>query len=422
MDGQLYSNGQYEFLWKLLADPADGTVSYSNSLQQLVDEYPQSGILQALFARFGDNKSFKQASVHFNAKSLYKLINFPSGFTNVPLEKIILEPAIPTSIPEAKPAIETGTFFTKPIGQRENTVHVSDTYQPSETPVQEAKDMDFDPVQFVQEEKNEDVIFNEPVLEQFTLADADEMHDEQESDLFEDETVDIDPVTGEINKEKTESRPPRFDLFSFNESSDSLRESIKSLKNTRQVPALKEENLVEGTQKDISRYHDEAMPYSFIWWLKKTRNEHAGVYQPYAQPRPVSNNVNNAIAKPDELQQQYFENIFHTTSVADLEKNTAEKPVEYDNSKKESQLIDRFIKEEPQIKPQQLDKLDNENKAKKSSEDREEFVTETLAKIYTEQMLFHKAITAYKKLILKFPEKSRYFADKIDLLEKKINL
>jgi len=105
-----------------------------------------------------------------------------------------------------------------------------------------------------------------------------------------------------------------------------------------------------------------------------------------------------------------------------LDKNTANKSAGYDTNRKEHQIIERFIKEEPQIKPQQSDKLDNENKAKKSSEDHDELITETLAAIYTEQMLYHKAIASYKKLMLKFPEKSRYFADKIEQLEKKTNI
>jgi len=58
---------------------------------------------------------------------------------------------------------------------------------------------------------------------------------------------------------------------------------------------------------------------------------------------------------------------------------------------------------------------------KKSAEDQDELVTETLARIYTDQMLYHKAINTYKKLVLKFPEKSRYFADQIEQLQRKIN-
>ncbi|MDB5155958.1 MAG: hypothetical protein JWR50_665, partial [Mucilaginibacter sp.] len=73
---------------------------------------------------------------------------------------------------------------------------------------------------------------------------------------------------------------------------------------------------------------------------------------------------------------------------------------------KEDQIIERFIQEEPQITHPSGVKLNNENKARRSSEDKEELVTETLAKIYTEQMLYHKAILTYKKLMLKFPEKA----------------
>jgi len=36
-------------------------------------------------------------------------------------------------------------------------------------------------------------------------------------------------------------------------------------------------------------------------------------------------------------------------------------------------------------------------------------------------MLYPKAIMAYKKLMLKFPEKSLYFAGQIEQLEKKSN-
>jgi len=176
----------------------------------------------------------------------------------------------------------------------------------------------------------------------------------------------------------------------------------------------------DADHQDVSKYHDEKMPYTFMWWLDKTRKEHAGLYQPY-----VKSDVPTFNSKPkraaDELQQQYFENIFHITSVDELDKAAPPPAAPHNIKRKEQLIIERFIKEEPQIKPQSSDKLDNENKAKKSSEDRDELVTETLAAIYSEQMLYHKAIASYKKLMLKFPEKSRYFAGKIEQLEKKTN-
>ncbi len=185
------------------------------------------------------------------------------------------------------------------------------------------------------------------------------------------------------------------------------------------------QNAQTEDQQDVSKYFDEKMPYTFMWWLDKTRKEHAGAYQPYAKAEPAGTGSRSK-KSVDELQQQYFENIFHITSVEELDKHTAAAPATAATAaapvvpkRKEQVIIDRFIKEEPQIRPQSSEKIDNENKAKKSSEDRDELVTETLASIYSEQMLYHKAIASYKKLMLKFPEKSRYFADKIEQLEKK---
>jgi len=182
----------------------------------------------------------------------------------------------------------------------------------------------------------------------------------------------------------------------------------------------------EPEQQDVSKYHDEKLPYSFLWWLDKTRKEHSGVNQPYVTPEKKPEPVIGRL-KPGthELQQQYYENIFHITSVEELDKSLPHPlftPTSADPPKRKEQvIIERFIQEEPQIRPQSSDKLDNENKAKKSSEDRDELVSETLAAIYTDQMLYHKAIASYKKLILKFPEKSRYFVEKIEQLEKKTN-
>ena len=56
--------------------------------------------------------------------------------------------------------------------------------------------------------------------------------------------------------------------------------------------------------------------------------------------------------------------------------------------------------------------------AKKSLDENDDFITETLAKIYKEQGHYDKAIDAFEKLILKFPEKNTLFASQISDIKK----
>jgi hypothetical protein len=172
----------------------------------------------------------------------------------------------------------------------------------------------------------------------------------------------------------------------------------------------------------ISKYDDDQLPYTFLWWLAKTRKEHQQIFQPYASPKKekqVEDSQPTSMQRPGELQHQYVEHIFHLQSPfnSDEEGYTTES---FRNPTKGDEIIENFIKKDPQISPPKPEQIDNENKAKKSAEDDNDLVSETLAKIYIEQMLYDKAIETYEKLSLKFPEKSRYFADLIQSIEKKI--
>ncbi|MAS52968.1 MAG: hypothetical protein CMD20_07175 [Flavobacteriales bacterium] len=76
-------------------------------------------------------------------------------------------------------------------------------------------------------------------------------------------------------------------------------------------------------------------------------------------------------------------------------------------------LINQFIQNQPKIKPK-AEFYSAENMAKKSIEDSEEIVTETLAKVYAAQGNIVKAKSIYNQLILKNPEKKSYFASLIN--------
>ncbi|WP_428328671.1 hypothetical protein [Mucilaginibacter sp.] len=625
---QNINNSQYDFLWKLLADPATDAHLYNYNLQRLVNDFPQSGILQALLAHASDEKNLRRASVYFNARSLYKLINSPSAIGSVANDRIVIQPnghasnlsgyqthsvdtsgadnyfsdlpaaesaieetehtwahqpeaiehevtqtvagehqhveetishtpapeesfetlhnepheiAAPEHVHEAPveaaaeeihpessivhevlneanveehapadelPAIETeiteavrkhdpfeygynhanAVYNTgieavkseeethQPIEQVNETVHAvehTEVAAPADHhDLQEEVPVEHHFAEHIDDTPNEE--HSAPVEEVFhEIAALEHVHENDEPVASFSESIAHEEAPEETHQTEATEHPNHnieeetfdeivgIDQINLHDEADRLilgsiassdyflfdrafgehkdatpvddspvtvaqplaEEPVKNkpVADTTE-PVFGAPAAEEADQQDVSKYHDEKMPYSFLWWLDKTRKEHATINQPYAETeKPVSTTKKRA--NTDELQQQYYENIFHITSVEELDKSVPPpaEPFNLDPLKKEHVIIERFIQEEPQIKPQSSDKLDNENKAKKSSEDRDEMVTETLAAIYSDQMLYHKAIASYRKLMLKFPEKSSYFAGKIEQLEKKTN-
>lgn len=439
-------NEKRDFFTDLIANPAAVHKAHATQLQILIQESPYCNILHALLSsayRDGNTPDFEiklQAAAAYapNHEVLYKLVHRsgqltkPNWNSNVDYSPVANGVEAPEKGKEAAidEQIQPDSISTELVDDAISAIPPAVLYETESGPgristLQFVKRIEETPPVEIDDEVYEEIvgienIHIEPVIvsgqggitmeEPLTAIKRD---DETEKLILDDVAANNNfALSGEF-AENMPKPSPEEPLLIAEEETQAVIVPEKDLQ--RLIGSQKRES-----HQRVTKYHDEKMPYSFMWWLDKTRQEHAETYQPYANFK--LDTTENIKKTPDaELQHQYIENIFHLNTIEDLERKSVPQTIEFDMKRKEDRIIERFIQEEPQIKPPSGEKLDIENKAKKSAEDSDELVTETLARVYIDQMLYHKASDTYKKLALKFPEKRRYFASQIEILERKIN-
>ena len=109
-----------------------------------------------------------------------------------------------------------------------------------------------------------------------------------------------------------------------------------------------------------------------------------------------------------------FQEWLQLTKISPIIRENEEKIIQNDPEKqKKLEIIDKFIEANPKIAPVKETTKPPAN-ISKSVEEPTHLMTETLAKVYLEQKKYTKAIQAYEILILKYPEKSYLFANRIE--------
>ncbi|SDZ84837.1 tetratricopeptide repeat protein [Bizionia paragorgiae] len=101
---------------------------------------------------------------------------------------------------------------------------------------------------------------------------------------------------------------------------------------------------------------------------------------------------------------------------APIETEKKEENSESLDKAKKFELIEQFIAKKPKLKAPATG-TSHHNIAQAQMIQPEALMTETLARIYVEQGNYKKAIQSYKILILKYPEKSGFFADQIKAIK-----
>lgn len=174
-------------------------------------------------------------------------------------------------------------------------------------------------------------------------------------------------------------------------------------------------------EKQDSRYND-ALPKTaslttdrqILMELTET------VWEPVAYEKPVA----EVISKDDEVEKDKDtepvettetlpDNLSYTEWIKFLRNRQPAAPTA-DEKQKKFALIDKFLAENPRIKPVKSGEIPDIPEAEKSVQPNKMLMTETLARLYVKQKKYEKALDAYEVLRLKYPEKSRYFATRIE--------
>ncbi|MBN2615346.1 MAG: tetratricopeptide repeat-containing protein [Bacteroidales bacterium] len=159
----------------------------------------------------------------------------------------------------------------------------------------------------------------------------------------------------------------------------------------------------EGREKEVKTEVSKEEPVP----QKEDQEVKPAVLESEEDFRPLDDDRNYTVAELKKIIERRIREI-------EAEKK-GKKPV----SKKEkprtsTEIIDQFIENEPSISRPAAGFYNPVDVARESVVDKENIVSETLANIYMDQGLYEKAVRIYEKLILKFPEKSAYFAPLIE--------
>ncbi|UPZ17564.1 hypothetical protein [Flavobacterium humidisoli] len=192
-------------------------------------------------------------------------------------------------------------------------------------------------------------------------------------------------------------------LSSIKEAETKAPEELKvEIAKVLQSEDKEEEQIIEENEEPLEEIIEEEEPNK----PAKTAAEHLEI------GKPLDFSLSEKHSFQEWLQLSRTEPIDRSNEISPEEQAKIEAAKEEERQKK-AEIIDKFIETNPKISPIKPGTSVPAVQIEPVIEDNSYLMTETLARVYLEQKKYTKAIQAYEILILKYPEKITFFADRI---------
>ncbi|QNL20641.1 hypothetical protein HZR84_01300 [Hyphobacterium sp. CCMP332] len=211
------------------------------------------------------------------------------------------------------------------------------------------------------------------------------------------------PVPKEIKKENTPTAKRSL--------ADEVMENLEQMKKDR-AERLKRMEALEEKEKERKKA-------SSI--ITKTKDKKAQKKNKEETPSQEIQKPNSSKLKKDaKAKSKATDNKSKSKTAKKKTESEPKKEEKESKPKSDKKIIESFINKSPRIKPpkESTSNTANEDLSKASTELPSNLISENLANIFEKQGKISKAIAIYKQLILKYPEKKSYFAQKLETLEK----
>lgn len=387
-------------LAKLLRTPSVLDEDSIPGLEEIVARYPyytNGHILLTIQYKLLDHiryeNQLRRASVHVpNRSILRKLVLSPSEIP-MPGDPVQLEQLAESTVRE-EPVVETSIAPMEVVKDEPAQVHVEEDTSLAPAPAPPSRK---DPREVIEERlrelKAQELAMREQLemavdKDLFPVVDRKQEPDQVEKTHIPDSVV-VSPATAELKTDENDLGTAKREPEPEPEAPVVSKTSAVPVEHHTEKP----EPAPLGETTEVPKPLPKSGKHPFTDWLKSS-------------PAPVSN-------KSPESTPAGFTGY----RLDDPKEHVKSDNAPASGSPKETDLIEKFIREEPRIVPAKSEFYSPGNMARKSAQDHEDLISETLARIYAQQGRYDKAIVTYERLSLKLPEKKAYFASLIEKLK-----